>query len=118
FTLFNPAIFVPQTFRYLLKCANEDLQTHHGYVVMGEQFINDMAQTPGGNPWYFYFLFLLVKLPLPILLAFIIGLVEIFRRRGPYPKSRGYLFLRLMIVFWLFPMAIIGVKFSRYALSL
>ncbi|HEX8183555.1 MAG TPA: hypothetical protein VF747_02350, partial [Blastocatellia bacterium] len=80
--------------------------------------INDMGQTPGGNPWYFYFLFLGVKLPLPILAAFVVGLVEIFRRRGKYPASRGYLFLRVMLVFWLFPMAITGGKFLRYTLSL
>lgn len=118
FMAFNPAAFVPQTWRYLWKYVNEDLLTHHGYVVMGKLFINDFLQTPGGNPWYFYSLFLLVKLPLPILLAFVVGLVEIFRRRGPYPSSRGYLFLRVMLVFWLLPMSLIGVKFLRYALSL
>ncbi len=118
FMAFNPALFVPQTWRYLWKYVNEDLLTHHGYVVMGKLFVNDFLQTPGGNPWYFYFLFLLVKLPPPILLAFVVGLVEIFRRRGEYPASRGYVFLRLMLVFWLLPMSLIGVKFLRYSLSL
>src|SRR5262249_16748969 len=59
-----------------------------------------------------------VKVSLPLLVAFLIGIVEIFRRRGFYPNSRGYLFLRLMLVFWLFPMSIIGTKFLRYSLSL
>ncbi len=118
FTLSNPSLFAPQTIRHLLKYVNEDILTHHGYVVMGKLFLNDMGETPGGNPWYFYFLFLFVKLPLPILLAFLIGLVEIFRRRGPYPLSRGYLFLRMMLVCWLLPMSLIGVKFTRYTLSL
>lgn len=118
FILFNPAAFVPQTWRYLLKYVNEDLVTHHGYVVMDNLYINDMGQTPGGNPWYLYFLFLCVKVPLPIIAAFIVGLVEIFRRRGSYPTSRGYLFLRVMLVFWLFPMAVTGGKFLRYTLSL
>ncbi|HEY9230910.1 MAG TPA: glycosyltransferase family 39 protein, partial [Blastocatellia bacterium] len=118
FVVFNPAAFVPQTWRYLLKYVNEDLLTHHGYVLMGKLFINDVLQTPGGNPWYFYFLFLLVKVPLPVLLAFVVGLVEIFRHRGAYPQSRGYLFLRLMLVFWLFPMSLVGTKFLRYTLSL
>src|SRR6185369_18066816 len=77
-----------------------------------------ISQTPGGNPWYFYFLFLGVKLPLPVLLAFVAGLVEIFRRRGPYPESRGYLFLRMMLVLWLIPEALVGTKFLRYSLSL
>jgi hypothetical protein len=118
FILFNPAAFVPQTWRYLLKYVNEDLVTHHGYVVMDTLYVNDMGQTPGGTPWYFYLLFLGVKLPLPIIAAFLVGLVEIFRHRGEYPLSRGYLFLRVMLVFWLFPMAITGGKFLRYTLSL
>jgi Dolichyl-phosphate-mannose-protein mannosyltransferase len=118
FVAFNPAAFVPQTWRYLWKYVNEDLLTHHGYVVMDRLFINDMTQTPGGTPWYFYFLFLLVKVPLPVLVAFLIGLVEIFHHRGPYPQSRGYLFLRVMLVFWLLPMSLVGTKFLRYTLSL
>ena len=118
FVAFNPALFLPQTWRYLGKYLNEELLTHHGYVVMGKLFINDMLQTPGGNPWYFYLLFLAVKVPLPVLLAFLIGLVEIFRHRGPYPASRGYLFLRMMLIFWLIPMSVVGTKFLRYSLSL
>src|SRR5205809_229410 len=70
FMVFNPALFVPQTWRYLLKYVNEYILTHHGYVVMGNLFINDVLQTPCGNPCYFYFLFLLVKVPLPVLLFF------------------------------------------------
>jgi dolichyl-phosphate-mannose-protein mannosyltransferase/glycosyl transferase family 22 (putative mannosyltransferase) len=118
FTLSNPSLFAPQTIRHLLRYVNEDILTHHGYVVMGKIFLNDMGETPGGNPWYFYFLFLLVKLPLPILLAFLIGLAEIFRRRAPYPASRGYLFLRMTLICWLLPMSLMGVKFTRYTLSL
>jgi hypothetical protein len=118
FAAFNWAAFVPQTWRYLWKYINEDLVTHHGYVVMGKLFINDFGETPGGNPWYIYFLFLLIKVPLPILIAFAVGLFEIFRHRGPYPIARGYLFLRVMLVFWLFPMSLVGAKFLRYTLSL
>lgn len=118
FVVFNPAAFFPQTWRYLWKYVNEELLTHHGYVVMDKLFINDLAQTPGGNPWYFYFLFIAVKLPLPVLLAFAVGLVEIFRRRSSYPDSRGYLFLRMMLVCWFVPHALVGAKFLRYSLSL
>src|ERR1041384_472891 len=118
FVVFNPAAFFPQTWRYLWKYVNEELLTHHGYLVMDKLFINDLAQTPGGNPWYFYFLFIFVKLPLPILMVFLAGLVEIFRRRGDYPDSRAYLFLRMMLVFWLLPEALVGCKFLRYSLTL
>jgi hypothetical protein len=118
FSLFNPAAFFPQTWRYLWKYVNEELLTHHGYLVMDRLFINDLFHTPYGNPWYFYLLFIGVKVPLPVLLAFAVGLVEVFRRRGNYPHSRGYLFLRLMLVFWLIPEAVVGTKFLRYSLSL
>jgi hypothetical protein len=118
FTVFNPSVFLPQTWRYIEKYVSEELLTHHGYVVMGKLFINDMAQTPGGNPWYFYLLFLAVKVPLPVLLAAAAGVFEIFRHRGEYPPSRGYLFLRMMLIFWLIPMSVIGTKFLRYSLSL
>ncbi|HWN98594.1 MAG TPA: glycosyltransferase family 39 protein [Blastocatellia bacterium] len=117
FAIFNNAFFLPQTWRYLWKYVNEELLTHHGYLLMDRLVINDATYTPGGSPWYFYFLFLWVKLPLPLLAAFIVGLIEIFRRRGDYPESRGYLFLRMMLIFWL-PMSLVGVKFLRYSLSL
>lgn len=117
FTILNHAIFLPQTWRYLWKYVNEELLTHHGYLLMDRLFINDATQSPGGNAWYFYFLFLWVKLPLPLLAAFIVGLIEIFRSRGDYPESRGYVFLRMMLIFWL-PMSLVGVKFLRYSLSL
>jgi len=118
FVMFNPAAFFPQTWRYLWKYVNEELLTHHGYLVMDKLFINDFLQTPGGNPWYFYFLFIGVKLPLPVLVAFAVGLVHIVSSRGSYPYSRGYIFLRMMLVFWLIPEAIVGTKFLRYSLSL
>jgi hypothetical protein len=118
FVVFNPVMFLPQTWRYLWKYVNQELVTHHGYLVMDKLFINDFLQTPGGNPWYFYFLFLGVKVPLPVLVAFVIGVAHICSRRGSYPFSRGYIFLRMMLVFWLIPEAVVGTKFLRYTLSL
>ena len=116
--IFNPALFSPSTWRYLLLYLGEDLQTHHGYLIMQTLHDNDLLSMPHGSPWYFYLLFLAVKLPLPLLLAFLIGLVEVFRHRGPADTRRGYLFLRVMLFFWLVPMSIAGSKFLRYTLSL
>ena len=118
FVAFNPALFFPQTWRYLWKYVNEEFRTHHGYLVMDKLFINDFLQTPGGNPWYFYFLFLGVKVPLPVLVAFLVGFAHIFLRRGGYPFARGRVFLRVMLLFWLIPEAFVGTKFLRYTLSL
>lgn len=118
FVVFNPAVFFPQTWRYLWKYVNEEFLTHHGYLLMGKLLVNDVLQTPGGNHWYFYLLFIGVKLPLPVLAALVAGVFEIFRGRGEYPASRGYLFLRMMLVFWLVGHALVGVKFLRYTLTL
>jgi hypothetical protein len=118
FIIFNPAIFSPQTWRYVWAYVHEDLLTHHGYLIMNQLFDNTMGETPFGNPWYFYLLYLAVKLPLPVLLALVVGLIEIFRQRGDERVARGYLFLRMMLIFWLLPMSLIGSKFLRYSLSL
>ncbi len=118
FIIFNWAVFSPQTWRYIAAYVNEDLLTHHGYAIMGHLFNNDMADTPFGNPWYFYLLYLAVKTPLPVLIALVIGVIEIFRHRGESRVARGYLFLRLMLIFWLIPMSLIGSKFLRYSLTL
>jgi dolichyl-phosphate-mannose-protein mannosyltransferase len=118
FAAFDWALFVPQTWRYLSKYVSEELVTHHGYLVMDKLFVNDLGHTPDGNPWYFYGLFLLVKLPLPLLVVFAIGLVKIFRQRSDELHPRGYLFLRMMLIFWLLPMSVLGAKFLRYTLSL
>jgi hypothetical protein len=117
FVIFNPAVYLPQTWRYLWKYVNEELLTHHGYLVMDRLFVNDFLHTPGGNPWYFYFLFIAVKIPLPVLLAFAVGLVHIFSRSAT-DHPRGHTFLRMMLVFWLIPEAVVGTKFLRYSLSL
>lgn len=118
FTIINPAMFFPQTWRYIWKYVNEELLTHHGYLVMDRLYVNDFLQTPGGTPWYLYPLFILVKLPLPVLAAFAVGLVEIIRRRRGHPHARGYTFLKFMLFCWFLPELLIGVKFLRYTLTL
>jgi hypothetical protein len=118
FMALNPALFTPQTWRYLIRYVSEGFITHHGYLMMDRIYQNDISETPGGMPWYFYLLYFGVKIPPPLLLAFAIGFVEIFRRREPSPDSRGYLFLRIMLLFWLVPMSIVGSKFLRYTLAL
>lgn len=118
FTIINPAMFFPQTWRYIWKYVNEELLTHHGYLVMDRLYVNDFLQTPGGTPWCLYPLFILVKLPLPVLAAFAVGLVEIIRRRRGHPHARGYTFLKFMLFCWFLPELLIGVKFLRYTLTL
>jgi hypothetical protein len=118
FLVFNFAILLPDTWSYLWKYVHADLFTHHGYVVMNQLYPNDLARTPSGSPWFFYWLYLLVKMPIPIIVAFSIGVVEVFGHRKSELAEKGFLFLRIMLVFWLFPMSFVGVKFLRYTLAL
>ncbi len=137
FAMVNWAVFLPQAWSYISAYLGGNLLTHRGYRMGETIYANNMSETPGGLPWYTYYLYLAIKLPLPLLAAFLIGLIEIFRhRRSPElqkskdedygdgkgttstARARGYLFLRVSLVCWLFPMALVGGKFLRYTLSL
>jgi hypothetical protein len=114
FVLANPLIAFPSVLKYMASYASQEMMTHHGYFMMGSIYGNEFWYTPGSVPIYYYVLFLLLKTPLPVFVAFIIGLVIIFKQwRHP-----GHFFLALMFVLWLVPFSLVGGKFFRYALSL
>jgi hypothetical protein len=108
-------VLLPQTWAYLDAYTSGQLLSHTGYLMGDELYKNTMSSTPfWGTPIYFYVLFLLVKVPPPVLLAFIVGLIECVRRwRHP-----GHAFLLLMFLLWIIPYSLIGAKWLRYTLSL
>jgi hypothetical protein len=115
FLLANPSVLLPQTWAYLQSYTSGELLTHSGYLMGDKLYKNNMASTPfWGTPIYFYALFLLLKVPLPVIIAFVIGLVESVRNR----RHPGHAFLLLMFVLWIVPYSLIGAKWLRYALSL
>jgi hypothetical protein len=114
FLVANPAVLLPQTWHYLTAYSSEGLLTHHGYLMGETLYPNQMSSTPFGTPVYFYLLFLAIKTPLPLLVAFIVGLAACVRRwRRP-----GEAFLLLMFVLWIVPYSLSGAKWLRYAHSL
>lgn len=114
FFIANPAVLLPQTWRYLTAYSSEGLLTHHGYLMGDTLYTNQMSSTPFGTPFYFYLLFLAIKTPLPLLIALVAGLAACVRRF----KRPGEAFLLLMFVLWIVPYSIVGAKWLRYALSL
>jgi hypothetical protein len=118
FLALNFAILLPDTWSYLWRYVHGDLFTHHGYIIMNQLYPNDMARTPNGSPWLFYLLYLLVKVPPALIAAFLLGVVVVFGQRRSEYTGKGNLFLRIMLIFWLFPMSFMGVKFLRYTLAL
>ena len=115
FLIANPAVLLPQTWAYMDAYTSGQLLSHTGYLMGDVLYKNTMSSTPfWGTPVYFYVLFLLIKVPLPVLVAFIFGLVECARRwRHP-----GHGFLLLMFLLWILPYSLIGAKWLRYTLSM
>jgi hypothetical protein len=115
FVIANPAVFVPQTWAYLSAYSSEQLLTHHGYLVGETLYHNVVSKAPfGATPVYFYALYLLIKTPLPVLIAFLAGLVALARRW----REPGAAFLLFMFLFWIVPYSLMGAKWLRYTLSL
>lgn len=115
FLVANPSVLLPQTWSYLQSYTSGDLLTHTGYLMGDTLYKNNMSSTPfGGTPIYFYALFLAIKIPLPVIIAFVVGLVACVRKwRRP-----GHGFLLLMFVLWIVPYSLMGAKWLRYTLSL
>jgi uncharacterized membrane protein YhaH (DUF805 family) len=115
FVIANPVILLPQTWSYLQSYTSGQLLTHTGYLMGEHLYKNTMKSTPfWGTPIYFYLLFLLIKMALPVLLAFVAGLVVCVRRW----RSPGHAFLLFMLLFWIVPYSVMGAKWLRYTLSL
>jgi hypothetical protein len=113
FALFNPVVLLPNTLRYMLHYAGEGTMTHHGYLMMGRFYYDDPAHLQGGMPIYFYPLLLALKTPLPVLGAFLVGLIEVWRRR----REPGSAFLLFMFLFWIVPFSLLSSKWLRYMLA-
>jgi 4-amino-4-deoxy-L-arabinose transferase-like glycosyltransferase len=115
FLVANPAVLLPQTWSYLNAYTSGSLLTHTGYLMGEHLYKNNMTGTPfKGTPLYFYVLYLVIKVPLPVIIALITGLLVAFRR----PRHPGHAFLLLMFLLWLIPYSLMGAKWLRYTLSL
>ena len=114
FLLGNIAILMPDNWRAIATYMTEKTMTHTGYVFAGQLYMNKISTTPWGVPPWFYVTYLLTKLPLAILLAFGLGLVQIWVRR----KERGGVFLRVFLLFTLVPYSLAASKFVRYMLPM
>ncbi len=115
FLIANPPILLPQVWNYLNAYMGERLLVHTGYFFGDHLYKNNMSGSPfWGTPIYFYLLYMLIKIPIPVLIAFGIGLFVAIRRwRHP-----GHAFVLLMLFFWIVPFSLAGAKWLRYTLSL
>lgn len=110
FLICNPTILLPGTWHEMKIFAGEKRIGHDSYEFMGTLYRNQMTLWVKGSPWYFYFVFMAVKLSLPVLIAFIIGLPLLFRKK----LGDGRYLLLFWLFYWFVPFTVLGGKFTRY----
>jgi dolichyl-phosphate-mannose-protein mannosyltransferase len=114
FLVTNFAVLLPSSWTRLTQYFAGQTLTHTGYLFAHHLYVNSVLATPGGVPPTFYLAFLATKVPLAVLAVFSLGLVEMIRR----PTQRGFVFARVLLVFFLVPFSLLGSKFVRYMLPL
>lgn len=110
FLLLNPTILLLSTWREMSIFAGEQRIGHDAYEFMGQLYRNKMSLWLAGSPWYFYYAFMAFKLPLLLVISFLVGLPLLFRRR----LGDGRYFVIFWLFFWFFPFSLLGGKFLRY----
>jgi hypothetical protein len=111
----NPSVLLPHVWEYLNAYMGEKLLVHSGYLFADHLYKNNVSRSPfWGTPIYFYLLFMAIKIPLLVLLSFVIGFVVSVKRR----LHPGHAFVLFMFLFWMVPYSVIGAKWLRYTLSL
>ena len=110
FVICNPTILLPGTWHEMRIFAGEQRIGHDSYEFLGQLYRNQMTLWLQGSPWYFYYVFMGVKLTVPVLVCFLVGLPQLFRRR----LGDGRYFLLFWLFFWFFPFTFMGGKFTRY----
>jgi hypothetical protein len=114
FILASPALLLPEVWQYMNAYMGERLLTHSGYLFGGQLYKNNMSSSPfWGTPIYFYLLFFAIKVPLLILISFLIGVAVSIQRW----RHMGHVFVLFMFLFWIVPYSLIGGKWLRYTLS-
>jgi 4-amino-4-deoxy-L-arabinose transferase-like glycosyltransferase len=110
FLVCNPTILLPGTWHEMRVFAGEKRIGHDSYEFMGSLYRNQMTLWLKGSPWYFYYVFMGVKLSLPVVVAFIVGLPLLFRKK----LGDGRFLLLFWLFYWFVPFTVMGGKFTRY----
>jgi hypothetical protein len=110
----NVLVLSPETWRYCISYVQGGMLAHHGYLYAGRLYLTNIPVSPLGVPAVYYLHLLATKVPLVVLAAAVPGLIEIVRRR----HERGFVLLRVLLVFLLVPYSLMAAKFLRYALPM
>jgi len=114
FAIANVAIFFPDTWRYCVAYVQGGMLVHHGNPYAGRLYVTNIPISPLGIPVTYYLRLIATKVPLAVLGAAFAGGIELVRRR----RERGFVLLRVLLLFLLVPYSLMAAKFLRYALPL
>ena len=114
FVIANAAILLPHTWGYMLGYVQGDTLPHHGYPYAGQLWVTDVPISARGVPPTFYVMLMLTKMSLVTLAGCVVGAAVAWRHR----RERGYVFLRVMIVFQVLGYSVMAAKFLRYSLPM
>lgn len=108
------AVLSPDTWRYWASYVQGGMLAHHGYLYAGQLYVTNIPVSPLGVPPGYYLQLLATKVPLVVLAAVVPGLIQMVRRR----HERGFVLLRVLLVFLLVPYSLMAAKFMRYTLPM
>jgi hypothetical protein len=110
----NATIFFPDTWRYCVSYVQGGMLVHHGTPYAGSLYVTNIPVSPLGVPPTFYLRLIATKVPVAVLGAGFAGSIELIRRR----HERGFVLLRVLLLFLLVPYSLMAAKFVRYALPM
>jgi hypothetical protein len=115
FSALNPTVFHPENLGYIFDYIGHRYVYHHGYLFMGDLYMNNIFAGDDRVPWYYFFAYLGLKVPIPVLLAAVAGLgVALWKRREDGPRM---IFVWLAV--WLgFHAFFSGAKWGRFIVHL
>ena len=114
FAAANIAIFFPETWRYCVAYVQGGTLVHHGTPYAGRLYVNHIPVSPLGVPATYYLTLIATQVPLAVLGAAFAGAIELIRRR----HERGFVLLRVLLLFLVVPYSLMASKFLRYALPM
>lgn len=110
FLVLSPTVLLPETWKQMGLFAGGNRVSHDGYEFMNQLYPQRFSDWLNGIPFYFYFVFTAVKLPVLTVLAFLVGLPLLFRRK----LGDGRYFIFFWFLLWVVAFCFPGGKFTRY----
>jgi len=114
FVLANFAVLLPSTWAYCVAYVRARGMTHHGEMYANQLYVTEFPLSFAGIPFTYYLDLIGMKVPLVVLAAACVGLIPLVKRR----RERGFVWLRVLLVFLVIGYSVFAAKFQRYGLPM